>query len=256
MRENGATVGADCHADADLAGALGHGNQHDIHDADAAHQQRYGGDGSEHDGHDLGCPGGHGGERCKVAHCEVVFRTVGNAMALPQQFVHLGLGFIHGFRRVCLRHQEADGAGELGAENLALSGGDGNEDCVVLVAAVEALPLGGEHARNDERTVPEAHSFSGRVILVKQVFRGQFSEERDARARAHLHLGEQRPAFRSPVAYRKIVGGDAGHHSAPVVRTMIQLGRARYERCSCLDRGQLRDGMRVAHRQGLRGSCT
>ena len=33
-------LGAQGAADADLAGALGHGGQHDVHDADAADQQR------------------------------------------------------------------------------------------------------------------------------------------------------------------------------------------------------------------------
>ncbi len=39
-------------ADADLPGALGDGDQHDVHNADAAHQQGDGGDGHQHaDGH-------------------------------------------------------------------------------------------------------------------------------------------------------------------------------------------------------------
>ena len=39
---------ADRHADADLAGPLGHRHQHDVHDADAADDQRDNGNGRDH----------------------------------------------------------------------------------------------------------------------------------------------------------------------------------------------------------------
>ena len=41
-------LGADGPADADLPGALGDRHQHDVHDADAAHQQGDGGDAAQH----------------------------------------------------------------------------------------------------------------------------------------------------------------------------------------------------------------
>src|SRR5580698_3002584 len=43
--------GAERLADADLAGALGHGDEHDVHDADAAKREREQGDGGEEDRH-------------------------------------------------------------------------------------------------------------------------------------------------------------------------------------------------------------
>ena len=43
--------GAEGFADADLAGALGDGDEHDVHDADAAEREREQGDGGEEDGH-------------------------------------------------------------------------------------------------------------------------------------------------------------------------------------------------------------
>ena len=41
--------GADRHPDADLPGALGHGHEHDVHDADAADEQRDADDAAHHD---------------------------------------------------------------------------------------------------------------------------------------------------------------------------------------------------------------
>ena len=40
LEQDVAPVRADGHADADLAGALGHAHEHDVHNADAADEQR------------------------------------------------------------------------------------------------------------------------------------------------------------------------------------------------------------------------
>src|SRR5579864_1923956 len=45
--------GAKCFADADLAGTLGDGDEHDVHDADAAECKCEQGDGGEEDRHDV-----------------------------------------------------------------------------------------------------------------------------------------------------------------------------------------------------------
>ena len=45
---------ADGQADADLARPLGHGDEHDVHDADAADEQADAGDGGQQRGHHLG----------------------------------------------------------------------------------------------------------------------------------------------------------------------------------------------------------
>ena len=45
--------GAESFADADLAGALGDGDEHDVHDADAAEREREQSDGGEEEGHDV-----------------------------------------------------------------------------------------------------------------------------------------------------------------------------------------------------------
>ena len=53
LQQDVATVRADGHADADLAGALGDADEHDVHDADAADDERDAGDGREQHGHGL-----------------------------------------------------------------------------------------------------------------------------------------------------------------------------------------------------------
>ena len=53
LQQHFARCGADGEADADLVRALGHGDEHDVHDADAADQQRHTGHRSEQHGHEL-----------------------------------------------------------------------------------------------------------------------------------------------------------------------------------------------------------
>ena len=63
---------ADRHAQADLARALGHRDQQDIHDADAADEERDRGDGGEQQRHDLAASLRGAGDLTEVAHGEVV----------------------------------------------------------------------------------------------------------------------------------------------------------------------------------------
>jgi hypothetical protein len=89
LREDVALAGADGHADADLARPLGDRDEHDVHDADAADEQRHRGDGAEQQRHHarrFGCR--VGGRRGQVAQVEVVVLSFAQAVALAQQRDH------------------------------------------------------------------------------------------------------------------------------------------------------------------------
>ena len=79
------TARADGEADADLAGALGDADEHDVHDADAADEQRNAGDGAEQHGHDFGGLRGDFGDFLLGADEEVVFLAVGDAVTLAKE---------------------------------------------------------------------------------------------------------------------------------------------------------------------------
>ena len=75
---------ADGHADTDLAGALGDAHEHDVHDADPAHEQADGGDAEEEELE-------HGGDAgLRLAHLflgvdlEVGVGPLGDAVTLAQ----------------------------------------------------------------------------------------------------------------------------------------------------------------------------
>jgi hypothetical protein len=135
--EHIAAVRADGEADADLAGALGDGDEHDVHDADAADDERNASDGAEQDGHGLGGGGGGLGEFLLVADGEVGLLAVA---ALLQEVGDILLDPGHHFRRLGL---DEDGI-EIGAAGNALDvAGVGDDDDIVLVLSeiVEALGL-------------------------------------------------------------------------------------------------------------------
>ena len=85
-----AAARADRHAQADLARALGDRHQHDVHDADAADQQRHRRDGGQQQREDLrrlaSCACEHLGQ---VAHEEVVLLARLQPVPLAQQVAHL-----------------------------------------------------------------------------------------------------------------------------------------------------------------------
>ena len=80
---------ADRHADADLAGALGDRDQQDVHDADAADQQRDRGDGGQQDLQHAAALLGHFGDLGQVAHGEIIIAIRLDAVAALQRLGHL-----------------------------------------------------------------------------------------------------------------------------------------------------------------------
>ena len=77
------------HANANLTGAFGHADQHDIHNTDAAHNQGDHRDGREQQGHGFGLSGSHFGDLLLVAHGEVIILARSDFVGLAQQFDNL-----------------------------------------------------------------------------------------------------------------------------------------------------------------------
>ena len=88
LHEDVPLMRADGQPDADLARALGHRDQHDVHDADAADQQADGGDRAEHAGHHIGGAGHGVGDLRHVAHREIVVAVGRDVARLAQDVLH------------------------------------------------------------------------------------------------------------------------------------------------------------------------
>ena len=137
--------GADGFADADLTGAFGDGDEHDVHHADAAEGEGEGGDGSEEEGHDgedalgklraaEGVPDGDG------------FDVVGLVVVtLGEDVPDLEEGLLVEVGRDGLDDDVADhaldDAGLLRQWHVAGHGGEGNEELGVVGAAAVAAVL-------------------------------------------------------------------------------------------------------------------
>ena len=76
---------ADGEADADFARPFGHAHEHDVHDADAADDQRDAGDRAEQQGHDTRSGGGGFGDFLLVAHREIVVAAFADVVPLAQE---------------------------------------------------------------------------------------------------------------------------------------------------------------------------
>jgi len=77
LKEDVALPCADRFADPDLAGALGHRDEHDVHDADPADQQRDRGDSAEKQGQGVGHFGDRGQQILLIRHSKIVGAFVG-----------------------------------------------------------------------------------------------------------------------------------------------------------------------------------
>ena len=78
-------AGADGHAQADLAGPLGDGDEHDVHDAHPADHQRDHGHGQQQDAHQLRGRAQRLGDFAHVADVEIVGLVLLDAVPLVQQ---------------------------------------------------------------------------------------------------------------------------------------------------------------------------
>ncbi len=148
-------------------GALGDRDQHDVHDADAADQQRYRSDCAEQQRHDPRAFRGRIRCRGEVAQEKVVIHAFAYPVPLTQQVGHGFLHFRHDFLGSGLHHHHAYRTRKLGSEYLALRGSERDDDSVVLVAPVHSLTFERQSAENDERTLPDAEGLADRIFVAE-----------------------------------------------------------------------------------------
>ncbi len=93
------------HAGADFTRPLGHTPKHDIHDPDAADNQRDASDGKQQSRHHVGGRSSNFRDLFLIAHREIVIAPQPNVMTLPQQIDDLLLRDCQVFR---IRHLHID----------------------------------------------------------------------------------------------------------------------------------------------------
>src|SRR5437762_5256192 len=176
--------------DPDLPGPLGHGHQHDVHDDDAAHDER--------DPHEAG-PDGVEDAAQLVPEVEHAFRrfhreVVILARAQVPPAAHDGFGLIHRFPHLGLGVRLHDeGVDHAGRVDFALDGGEGGRHDELVERDAEQVPLALHHPDHPVGEAVDAHAVPDRVHVRKQLVR-QVIPEHDDRDTGLRLLGGERAA--------------------------------------------------------------
>src|SRR5437762_1748223 len=201
---DGAAARADGLADPDLTGPLVHRHQHDVHDPDAADEQRDPADRSEQQRERAG-DGAEGRERVVlVRHGEVRARWVGDVVALQQDVVHVACREVHRVAGRRLDHDLRDLV-QAPSEDV-LRRRERNEDLVVAYET-EGAALHTEHADDAEvqdpralgcaalpsttEGLPQLDRLADRVNVAEEVGRGRRTENGDLRVHVQVRGREE-----------------------------------------------------------------
>src|SRR5579863_1478012 len=235
--------GSDGFSNADLAGALFHGDQHDVHDADAADQQRDEGDQQEHDRErerNIFCGAQDGGERLHVVFGARRVPAVENLSHLFYDGVHLvgALGL-----RIKLSQN-------LGAR-VVLHQREGNDDGFVFdFGEAEGRDALTEHADDGEAEFAEADGATDRIVETEDAVGDLLGNEADLAALLHVGRIEVAAPHDYEATNRLIAKGDADE----VDRTLATLSDHRHRKLARAgDFGHPRnlrlDGVHIIERQ-------
>ena len=215
---------ADRHAQADFAGALGDGDVHDVHDADAAHHERDARYAGQQRGHQVGGAVQHRAEFLLRADGEVVLVIGLELVVAPED----GRYFVRGI----VRHVLAEGGGEdalqvgLGQQALHHRGVGGKDD-VVLVLAHGVVPLGLEDAHHAEGHLVEADDLAQRVLPVgEEVVDDGLSDDAHLGRDLYVGFGEHLALLDGELAYLQVFRAHAADARGVVVVAGDELSAA------------------------------
>ena len=112
-------------------------------------------------------------------------------MPLTKQRLDRLFGQRQGFRGFRLDHDHAHRTEERRTEHLALGRGQRNDHRIVLIPAVQVLPLAAEHADHDERILLDADGLADRIVIDKEVFSHGLADQRDAGCGTHIGIRQK-----------------------------------------------------------------
>ena len=216
-----AFAGADGESDADLAGPFGDGDEHDVHDADAADEQRDAGDGAEQPGHDFRSRGGELGDFLLGANHEVVVAAGLDAVALAEQIGNVAADL---FDLIGRSGAEVDGAQKILPEKTAHGSCVRHEHSVILILAHHIGSLGREKSDDGERRAVDADHGTDWVGIFEELFRRGLAEDGDAGAGADVLFGDEFTVGEWPGAQFAEFLADAEDAGVPVEIAGNELG--------------------------------
>ncbi len=237
LQQHLARGGADGEADADLVRALGHGDEHDVHDADPTDQQRHTGHRREQHGHEL-CRGAQRlGDLSRIEDVEVVvlvalqvsplahdLRDLGDQLQAVRA-LHGGDGDLIDVMRRCF------------ADQTTLQRGKRHDDGVILIAHA-SLAFRREQPDDLARSTPDANAGPDGVFGAKQLHPHGVADHAHRTARAQICLREESPFREAPLVDLEIDRRGAGDRAGAGI---AEVNRAQRGRAHRRDGGDARD---------------
>ena len=206
LQQHLALQGADGKADADLPRPLGDRHQHDVHDADATHQQAHCRHRTQQAGHGADGAGKGFGDLPGIHDIEVVGLVFGKLAPLAQQRANLR----HDRRRVRTVLQRDHHSGNiLIASESALHGVEGHQHQIVLVHAHRALSFRGQQADHLATEGLDADFVAEGVAVIEKLLPHRLADDAHGLAGALLVVEKLPACSQLPVTGDEIVVGRA-----------------------------------------------
>ena len=237
LQQHLARGGADGEADADLVRALGHGDEHDVHDADAADQQRHTCHRREQHGHELRRGAQRLGDLPRIEDVEVVVLVALQVPPLAHDLRDLGdqLQAVRAFH---------GGDGDLidvmrrrFADQPTLQRGKRHDDGVILVAHAR-LAFRRQQPDDLARSTPDANAGSDGVFGAKQLHPHRVADHAHRAAGAQIRLREQSSFREAPLVDLEIDRRGASDRAGAGI---TEVNRAQRRRAHRRDSGDARD---------------
>ncbi len=266
---------ADRHAQADLAGALRHRYQQDVHDADAADHQRYRSDRGEQQRHDAAAAFGRLRDLTEVSNGEIIHLAGTDAVPARENFRHLDdrrlnlartdglyVDLVHvadqpllkvvgvGWQRIDPVERRLLLTWRGDAEDLTLGGREGDHDEIVLIGTEWCLSFRRENANHTQRHAFDLDDRADRVgVGAEQLAGNGLAKDHDQRGVVVVVLRNAATRGDLPVGDGRIIGTDALNVGRPVLIGVLHLPHLADEIAHTADRAELRGGPPRRRRQ-------
>ena len=206
--------------DTDFPCSFRYGYQHDVHDADAPHQQTDPGHNGQQQGDGSGGFLGGLDDFRQIPDGKVIIRPGLDLVTGPEQCHHIRLDLGHGIFVFTLDGDVPD----VGKPHEPLHGrGQGDKHNVILVLAHGGLSLGGQHPDHRKGSLVDPHDLSHGISVREQGIRHGFPDDTDSFPAVHVPLAVHPSLFDGIAPDGQDVGGDPLNLGGPVLIPGYQL---------------------------------
>ena len=230
--------GADGLSQSDLAGSFSHRDEHDVHDSDAADEQRHQGHPAQHNAKDPQRPIDGFEEFALISNSDIVHAI----MALDQEGVNVPRHRLHFVTVWHVHEHEVD---MIVSGEAAHRRGDGNKDQLIIIGPVQA-PFGFHDSDDTETLVPDLDFPVERRPGSEELLGDISAQHYDPSPLVDILLDKESPHSGSKVADLLVFGHGAGDLTAVIPISSSELFFKLKNRCHEKLRAEPANRQRVA----------